>query len=98
MFTWQAGSASDKFTLTDVSSRSFDNYTNSNQTIAGVSISQKLKNMPLEYCIAAKKNVILNLILLVFFFFNIKVLKCQVIKFLLILTFKITHNFRIIKN
>lgn len=58
MFTWQAGSASDKFTLTDVSSRSFDNYTNSNQTIAGVSISQKLKNMPLEYCIAAKKNVI----------------------------------------
>jgi non-lysosomal glucosylceramidase len=57
MFTWQAGSATDKFSLTDVSTRPFENYINNNTAITGVSIQQRLKNMPLEYCIAAKKSV-----------------------------------------
>lgn len=58
MFTWQSGSSSDKFELTDVSSKSFTDYVNYNTSISGVCINQKLKNMPLEYCIAAKKTVI----------------------------------------
>ncbi len=56
MFTWQAGSASDKFELTDVSSRSFKDFTNFNTSISGVAISQKLRGMPLEYCIAARNS------------------------------------------
>jgi non-lysosomal glucosylceramidase len=57
MFTWQAGSGSDKFDLTDVNSKPFTEYNSSNATVTGVTINQKLKNMPLEYVIAAKKTV-----------------------------------------
>ena len=56
MFTWQAGSASDKFELTEVSSKSFTNYSNFNTCCSGVTISQKLRNMPLDYCIAVKNS------------------------------------------
>jgi non-lysosomal glucosylceramidase len=63
MFTWQAGSASDKFQLTDVSSQSIPNkYNNFNTAISGVCIKQKLKNMPLEYCIAARHTVYISII------------------------------------
>ena len=56
MFTWQSGSGSNKFELSDVNSESFD--INENQTQAsGVLIHQKLKRMDLDYCIAAKKTV-----------------------------------------
>lgn len=58
MFTWQAGSSSNKFELSDVSSKSFSKYVNFNESITGVKINQKLKNMPLEYVIAARNNVI----------------------------------------
>jgi non-lysosomal glucosylceramidase len=57
MFTWQAGSASDKFQLTDVSSKPFVNQVNYNTSASGVIINQKLKNIPFEYCIAAKNTV-----------------------------------------
>lgn len=52
MFTWQSGSASNKFELKDVKSKSFNDL-----NVSGVTLSQKLKNMALEYCIAAKKTV-----------------------------------------
>jgi non-lysosomal glucosylceramidase len=54
MFTWQSGSASDKFSLSDVKSEPFENYNNNGTSISGVLINQKLKNMPLQYCIAAE--------------------------------------------
>ena len=57
MFTWQSGSSSDKFKLTDCSSKSFSNYKNNNTNITGVLINQKLKDMSLQYCIAAENNV-----------------------------------------
>jgi non-lysosomal glucosylceramidase len=56
-FTWQSGSASAKFELTDVVSSSFKDYTSNSTQISGVIINQKLKNIPLEYCISAKKTV-----------------------------------------
>ena len=73
MFTWQAGSSSDKFELTDVSSQSFQNFTNYNTSISGCLIKQKLRGMPLEYCIAADKSVrfLSNFI----YFFNFKKFK-----------------------
>jgi non-lysosomal glucosylceramidase len=56
MFTWQSGSASNMFDLSDVSSESFE--LNDYQTQAsGVLIHQKLKKMNLDYCVAAKKTV-----------------------------------------
>lgn len=58
MFTWQAGSSTDKFQLTDVSSHSFENYANYNTSVSGCVIKQKLRDIPLEYCIAAKNSVI----------------------------------------
>ena len=57
MFTWQSGSSSDKFKLTNVSSKSFKQYNNYDTNISGVLINQNLKDMPLEYCISAKKSV-----------------------------------------
>ena len=57
MFTWQSGSSSDKFKLTNVSSKSFKQYNNYDTNISGVIINQNLKDMPLEYCISAKKSV-----------------------------------------
>lgn len=62
MFTWQSGSSSSKFELKDVRSKSFEDDINN---ISGCVISQHLKNMPLDYCIAAKKSV--NLISLFIF-------------------------------
>ena len=56
MFTWQSGSASEKFELTDVSSRSFVKLDSDIQA-EGVIISQKLSKMPLEFCVAARKTV-----------------------------------------
>ena len=58
MFTWQSGSATDRFKLTDVSSMPFTKYVNYNTEISGVLIDQKLKNLPLQYCLAAKKTVL----------------------------------------
>jgi non-lysosomal glucosylceramidase len=55
MFTWQSGSASDKFELSDVSSKSFENYESNGANITGVKINQKLRNIPLEYLISARK-------------------------------------------
>jgi non-lysosomal glucosylceramidase len=56
MFTWQSGSGSDRYELTDVLSESFD--INEYDTKAsGVLIHQKLKKMNLDYCIAAKNTV-----------------------------------------
>lgn len=55
MFTWQSGSASDKFELTNVRSAPFD-LNGDEVPISGVKIHQRLRNMPLEYCIAAKKS------------------------------------------
>ena len=57
MFTWQSGSASDKFELSDVSSKAFNGYSNFDTNISGVILSQKIKNIPLQYCIAAKNTV-----------------------------------------
>lgn len=58
MFTWQSGSSSNQFELKDVKSKSFSDSSSANNIhTTGVIISQKLKNMHLEYCIAAKKNV-----------------------------------------
>ena len=56
MFTWQSGSSSNKFELSDVNSESFsiDEY---DTHASGVLIHQKLKKMDLDYCIAAKKTV-----------------------------------------
>lgn len=55
MFTWQSGSASSQFNLTNVQSASFDH--NAYDTnIKGVAIKQKLNGMPLEYCLAARKS------------------------------------------
>ena len=54
MFTWQSGSCSNRFELKDVKSKPFESSAN-NTNLAGVLLNQKLKNMPLEYCIAAKK-------------------------------------------
>jgi hypothetical protein len=54
MFTWQSGSCSNRFELKEVKSKSFESSTN-NTNLAGVLLNQKLKNMPLEWCIAAKK-------------------------------------------
>ena len=56
MFTWQSGSASNKFEVTQIESNAFE-HTNFGQTLSGVILKQKLKNMPLEYCIAAEKKV-----------------------------------------
>ncbi len=56
MFTWQAGSTSSRFDLSDASSQSFQNYTNFGTHLSGVCIGQKLRNMPLDYCIAAREN------------------------------------------
>jgi len=56
MFTWQSGSASNRFELNDVKSKSFNELRN-DLNLAGVVINQTLKNMSLEYCIAAKKTV-----------------------------------------
>ena len=53
MFTWQSGSASNKFELKNLDSRSFEK-----NGIAGIVLSQSLKNMPLDYCIAAIQTVI----------------------------------------
>ena len=58
MFTWQSGSASDKFQLENVESRSFRDFRSHDTSITGVVISQTLKKMPLEYCISAKQTVI----------------------------------------
>ena len=55
MLTWQSGSASTKFELTDVKAVPFE-HTNYGVTNAGVLLGQKLKDMPLEYAIAAKKS------------------------------------------
>ena len=52
MFTWQSGSASNKFELKRFDSRSFEK-----NGIAGVVLSQSLKNMPLDYCLAARQSV-----------------------------------------
>ena len=66
MFTWQSGSASNMFELSDVSSESFEINDYQNQ-VNGVLIHQKLKKMNLEYCVASKKTV--NHFLLLFFDF-----------------------------
>lgn len=55
MFTWQSGSASNKFELADVKAVPFK-HTNYGVTNAGVLLSQKLKCMPLEYAISARKS------------------------------------------
>ena len=57
MFTWQSGSASDKFELSDVSSKAFVDYNNFDNSITGVIIDQKIKGIPLQYCVAAKNTV-----------------------------------------
>jgi len=53
MLTWQSGSASDRFELTDVSSAPVD-FTSEDITSSGVIINQKLNDNKLEYCISAK--------------------------------------------
>ena len=57
MFTWQSGSSSNKFKLTDVTSKSFNETNSSDVNLTGCMINQKLKNMPLEYCIGVEKKV-----------------------------------------
>ena len=59
MFTWQSGSASNKFELTDVASEPFEQ-SKYGCSLSGVILSQKLKKMPLEYCVAAKNSVKLS--------------------------------------
>lgn len=54
MFTWQSGSASNEFKLSEVKSGSFE-HTEYGKSACGVLISQKLNTMPLEYCVAADK-------------------------------------------
>ena len=56
MFTWQSGSASDKFELSEVSSRPFE-HSEFGVTASGVVISQRLRKMPLEFCVSAQKKV-----------------------------------------
>ena len=56
MFTWQSGSASSQFKLSDVYSEPFE-HGNYGVHASGVCIKQKLNDMPLSYCIAAKKTV-----------------------------------------
>lgn len=55
MFSWQSGSCSDKFELSDVISRPFDSHEQYDTEISGVVIDQKIKNIPLQYILAAKK-------------------------------------------
>jgi non-lysosomal glucosylceramidase len=57
MFTWQSGSASDKFEISNVSSSSFEMKGGVDSMIKGVVINQKIRNMPLEYCVSAEKTV-----------------------------------------
>ncbi len=57
MFTWQSGSSSNKFELSDVNSEPFDFDDENGTNSSGVLIHQKLKKMSLDYCIAAKKTV-----------------------------------------
>jgi non-lysosomal glucosylceramidase len=77
MFTWQSGSASSKFELSDVSSKSFVNFASkpifdTPGAISGVCINQKLKGMPLDYCVAVKQTVCVSCHLLsLFLFFSI---------------------------
>ncbi len=54
MLTWQSGSASNKFEVKDVKSQAFE-HTNYGENISGVILSQKLKGMPLEYCVSVRK-------------------------------------------
>ena len=56
MFTWQSGSSSDKFEVTNVSASAFDSYTKNDPEISGVLLKQNLRGMPLEYCIGVKKS------------------------------------------
>lgn len=49
MFTWQSGSSSDRFELTNVQAMPFDN-----SSMAGVQLKQQLRKMPLDYCVAVK--------------------------------------------
>ena len=58
MFTWQAGSTSDRFELANVASRAVRDHCAHAITATGVMLKQTLKAMPLEYCIAAKQSVI----------------------------------------
>jgi len=55
MFTWQSGTPSNKFELKDVKSKPFENNSPNGTNLSGVLLSQKLKGMPLEYCVAAVK-------------------------------------------
>ena len=66
MFTWQCGSASDSFELRDVKTKEFS-HSNYDTQLTGVSISQQLCKMPLEYCIAAQTSVTY-----MFFLYSIK--------------------------
>ena len=56
MFTWQSGSSTDKFELTDVSSAPFSSYKKEGQNITGMLLKQKLRGIPLEYCVSAKSD------------------------------------------
>lgn len=58
MFTWQSGTPSNKFELKDVKSKPFENNSPNGTNLSGVLLSQKLKGMPLEYCVAAVKKVL----------------------------------------
>ncbi len=54
MLTWQSGSASNKFEVCDARSEAFE-HTNYGESISGVILGQKLKGMPLEYCVSVRK-------------------------------------------
>jgi hypothetical protein len=60
MFTWQSGSCSDKFKLSDVTSKPFERYKQFDTEISGVIIDQKLKEIPLQYILAVKKTPNVN--------------------------------------
>ncbi len=53
MLTWQSGTSGNTFALTDVKSVPFT-HNNYGKDLSGVILSQKLKNMNLEYCIGVK--------------------------------------------
>lgn len=54
MFTWQSGTSSNQFELTNVRSLPIETYQNYGINITGVKIEQLYNKMLLEYCISAK--------------------------------------------
>ena len=56
MFTWQSGPSGKRIQLTNVKSMPFE-HENFGASVSGVTLSQNINEMPLEYCISAQNSV-----------------------------------------